>query len=222
MLQVLQNYHPLGAKGDEVFRHLNKFVLNAKDKLSGANIQNELETLNKKHGSIFSSNNFVACVSSQQNKRGYTCSLWTLFHYLTIKAERLDICREPLQVLRAIHGYVKFFFGCEECSNHFQEMAERRKIWHVSSKAEAALWLWEAHNEVNNRTAGDATEDPKFPKIQFPSESSCSQCHKAASWDKDAVLNFLKNMYNPDYVSRYGTDTDNKSGTILRITSRNI
>ncbi|XP_067632342.1 sulfhydryl oxidase 1 [Eurosta solidaginis] len=218
MLHVLQNYHPLGPKGGKVIRRLNEFVLNANGTLSGANIQNELEKLNKTLGPIFSSNNFVGCVASQQNKRGYTCSLWTLFHYLTIQAERLDISRDPLEVLRAIHGYVKFFFGCTHCSEHFQEMAVRRKIWHVSSKAEAALWLWEAHNEVNNRLAGDETEDPKFPKIQFPSESSCSQCRKAdaisssskstINWDRDAVLHFLINIHNPGYVSRYGTDNE--------------
>lgn len=97
-------------------------------------------------------------------------------------------------------------------------MALRRKIWSTSSKEEAILWLWAAHNEVNQRLAGDATEDPKFPKIQFPSVSSCPQCYKQPEshstanleekWNKTYVLQFLKNIHNPDYVSRYGLEND--------------
>lgn len=99
------------------------------------------------------------------------------------------------------------------CSfNILQAMASRRKIWSVASKDEAVLWLWEAHNEVNKRLAGDSTEDPQFPKQQFPSASSCAQCHHTGSskdnldikWNRDAVLSFLKNIHNPEFVSRYG------------------
>lgn len=71
-------------------------------------------------------------------------------------------------VLNAIHGYVKHFFGSTECSNHFQEMTARRNMLNVTNKDDAVLWLWSAHNEVNKRLAGDETEDPEFPKVQFP------------------------------------------------------
>lgn len=97
-------------------------------------------------------------------------------------------------------------------------MASKRKIWSTPSKDEAVLWLWSAHNEVNQRLAGDATEDPKFPKIQFPSIDSCPQCYKHPEshstanledkWDKTHVLQFLKNIHNPEYVSRYGLDNE--------------
>ncbi|CAD7013563.1 unnamed protein product [Ceratitis capitata] len=218
VLGVLQRYHPLGPEGKTVIQRLYEYVLNRNDTINGAAFQAEFDTLNQTHGPIFSSNHFVGCVTSEHNKRGYTCSLWTLFHYLTVQAARLEVSNDPLEVLTAIHGYVKFFFGCTHCSEHFQVMASRRKIWNVPNKDEAVLWLWAAHNEVNERLAGDETEDPKFPKIQFPSVSSCPQCHKeqpsassniaTIDWDKDAVLSFLKNIHNPGYISRYGVDND--------------
>lgn len=89
-------------------------------------------------------------------------------------------------------------------------MAATRKIWDVPTKDEAVLWLWESHNVVNKRLAGDSTEDPQFPKQQFPSASSCGQCRLAGSknedikWNRDAVLSFLKNIHNPQFISRYG------------------
>ncbi|XP_054737338.1 sulfhydryl oxidase 1 isoform X1 [Anastrepha obliqua] len=214
ILGVLQRYHPLGPQGNEVIRRLHEYVLNANESVNGGDFQTMLEHLNKTLGPIFSSNHFVGCVSSQHNKRGYTCSLWTIFHYFTVQAARLEISNDPLEVLTAIHGYVKYFFGCTHCSEHFQAMATRRKIWNVPSKDEAVLWLWAAHNEVNNRLAGDDTEDPQFAKIQFPSESSCHQCRRSdqsktdVNWDKDAVLSFLKNIHNPGFVSRYGIDNE--------------
>ncbi|XP_017482102.1 PREDICTED: sulfhydryl oxidase 1 [Rhagoletis zephyria] len=123
MLAVLQRYHPLGPQGNEVIRRINEYVLNTNESLKGADFQSEVEHLNKTFGPIFSSNHFVGCVASQHNKRGYTCSLWTLFHYLTVQAARRDVNNDPLEVLTAIHGYVKYFFGCTHCSEHFQVSA---------------------------------------------------------------------------------------------------
>lgn len=89
-------------------------------------------------------------------------------------------------------------------------MAKKRHIWNNPTKDEAVLWLWAAHNEVNQRLAGDDTEDSKFPKIQFPSSSSCSECRKPGTssnnWNKEHVLQFLKNIHNPEFISRYGVD----------------
>lgn len=128
-------------------------------------------------------------------------------------------------------------------------MAEKRQMKNVADKDEAVLWLWAAHNQVNRRLAGDSTEDPEFPKIQFPNSDSCPLCHQQLSpinastvagsrfaansipkndvsaesakplaqlaednsfledtenWNKKHVLQFLKNIYNRNYLSRYG------------------
>jgi len=91
----------------------------------------------------------------------------------------------------------------------------------VGSKSEAVLWLWGAHNEVNNRLAGDDTEDPAFPKKQFPSKEMCSTCRGVQSeqpahndskqeinWNRDEVLYYLRRIHSPFNISRYGVDNN--------------
>ncbi|KAI8127658.1 hypothetical protein FF38_03198 [Lucilia cuprina] len=217
-LAVLERYNPLGSSGRTLISQLATFVSHHNQELAGEDFEVELKKLEKQLGPIYSATHFVGCTGSQSGLRGFSCSLWQLFHFMTVQAANLDKSQDPLEVLQAMHGYIKYFFGCTDCSEHFQAMAVRRKIWSVPSKEEAILWLWAAHNEVNQRLAGDATEDPKFPKIQFPSVSSCPQCYKQPEshstanleekWDKTHVLQFLKNIHNPEYVSRYGLEKE--------------
>lgn len=99
-------------------------------------------------------------------------------------------------------------------------MASKRKIWDVSNREDAILWLWSAHNEVNQRLAGDATEDTDFPKIQFPSEKVCTTCHRERTrltndsglseldWHRFEVLHFMKRIHAPVNISRLGVDED--------------
>lgn len=167
----------------------------------------------------------MGCQGSKSGLRGYSCGLWTLFHYLTVRAANADATKDPVEVLRAIHGYVKNFFGCSHCSEHFQEMAKRRNIWKVESKSDAVLWLWDAHNEVNRRLAGDETEDPSFPKVQFPTEEMCQACHnpnpdfsstslghnrseQTDSWNRDEVLYYLRRINSPFNISRFTLDNE--------------
>lgn len=217
-LAVLDRYNPLSSSGRSLISQLSTYVSRHNQELSGAQIEMELKKLERESGTLYTSSHFVGCQGSNTGLRGYTCSLWQLFHFMSVQAANQDKSQDPLEVLQAMHGYVKYFFGCTDCSEHFQAMATRRKIWSTPSKEEAVLWLWAAHNEVNQRLAGDATEDPKFPKIQFPSASSCTQCYKQPEshssanlddkWDKTHVLQFLKNIHNPEYVSRYGLEND--------------
>lgn len=71
--------------------------------------------------------------------------------------------------------------------------------------------------------AGGDTEDPKFPKLQWPPPDMCPQCHTEErgvhAWYEPAVLTFLKAHFSPaniylDYaeadpilVAEEGTDT---------------
>lgn len=59
----------------------------------------------------------------------------------------------PLEVLNTMRCYVKHFFGCQECAQHFEAMAAK-SMDQVKSRDEAVLWLWSHHNEVNARLAG--------------------------------------------------------------------
>lgn len=63
----------------------------------------------------------------------------------------------PLEVLGTMRCYVKHFFGCQECAQHFEAMAAK-SMDQVKGRDEAVLWLWSHHNEVNARLAGKGAE----------------------------------------------------------------
>uniref|UniRef100_A0A8C4WCA4 Sulfhydryl oxidase n=1 Tax=Gopherus evgoodei TaxID=1825980 RepID=A0A8C4WCA4_9SAUR len=165
----------------------------------------ELVLTNRKEGQapavLSNSVTWVGCQGSEPHFRGYPCSLWTLFHLLTVQATRhRRLGTGPLEVLGAMRGYVQSFFGCRECAQHFEGMAAE-SMDKVRSVDEAALWLWSRHNRVNARLAGTETEDPQFPKLQWPPPELCPPCHSVVNrrhvWDKAAVLRFLKAHFSP-------------------------
>ncbi|XP_075792934.1 sulfhydryl oxidase 1 [Pelodiscus sinensis] len=143
---------------------------------------------------------WVGCQGSEPHFRGYPCSLWILFHVLTVQAaQRQRLSTGPLEVLEAMRGYVQFFFGCRVCAQHFEGMAAE-SLAQVSSVNEAVLWLWSRHNQVNARLAGTETEDPTFPKMQWPPPDLCPRCHGIVRgrhvWDEATTLRFLKAHYS--------------------------
>lgn len=146
---------------------------------------------------------WIGCKGSQSHLRGYPCSVWTLFHILTVNVPSDG---NPLSVLTAMKGYIQNFFGCSYCANHFVEMAEEETdpLNGVQTPTEAIIWLWSAHNQVNRRLRGDNSEDPQFPKIQFPSIDNCLQCLKDGKFDRDAVLDYLVELYQSEKISMDG------------------
>ncbi|XP_064520273.1 sulfhydryl oxidase 1 [Pseudopipra pipra] len=147
---------------------------------------------------------WVGCQGSERHFRGYPCGLWTIFHLLTVQAAKNGPDKElPLEVLSTMRCYVRHFFGCQECAEHFEAMAAK-SMDRVSSREEAVLWLWSHHNEVNARLAGGDTEDPKFPKLQWPPPDMCPQCHKEErgvhAWEEPAVVTFLKAHFSPTNI----------------------
>lgn len=78
-----------------------------------------------------------------------------------------------------------------------------------------ALWLWAAHNSVNERLmkveATSKTGDQKYPKIIWPPKSLCPSCSLSLSkknnssiqvhWNKDEVFKFLVRYYGKTLVS---------------------
>ncbi|XP_077004903.1 sulfhydryl oxidase 2 [Tamandua tetradactyla] len=159
---------------------------------------------------IFLSNHtrWVGCQGSRPELRGYTCSLWKLFHTLTVQAgahpEALagtGFEDDPQAVLQVMRRYIRTFFGCKECGEHFEEMA-KESMDLVKTPDQAILWLWKKHNVVNARLAGHLSEDPKFPKVLWPTPDLCPACHEEIrgldSWDEGQVLAFLKRHYSRD------------------------
>lgn len=91
---------------------------------------------------------WAKCKGTVPGRRGYTCSLWRLFHSLTLLATQKS---QEISVLPVIHGYVKEFFGCTECVKHFTKMVQDEGALSISAARAQTLWLWRAHNKVNLR-----------------------------------------------------------------------
>lgn len=145
------------------------------------------------------STTFVGCSSRFPGLRGYPCTLWTLFHTLSVAAgNRTQLSSDPKEVLHAMQGYIKHFFSCTECSNNFAKETGNLEE-SVSTLDDSILYLWKTHNHVNFRLhqyPGNRTEDPEHPKIQFPSITNCPQCYTSSGdWNETSVLNYLKSIY---------------------------
>ncbi|TKS74429.1 Sulfhydryl oxidase 1 [Collichthys lucidus] len=148
---------------------------------------------------------WVGCQGSQPHLRRFPCGMWTLFHVLTVQAKSTSPRgTDPKEVLSAMRNYVRSFFGCRPCAEHFENMA-RESMVEVDSTSSAVLWLWSRHNRVNNRIAGALSEDPNFPKIQWPSPEMCSACHtvrdnREHKWNKEQVLPFLMSYFSSSRI----------------------
>ncbi|CAL1262571.1 unnamed protein product [Larinioides sclopetarius] len=207
-LAVLKNYFPGNKPVMGYLSNLHNWAANETTTISGERFAQALKEIQNEDEYIPSMRNWVGCKGSEPKFRGYPCSLWTLFHTLTVQADKKsDQIQEGPKgkdVLFIIRDYIKYFFTCEECSKNFQNMAENIEA-EVKNSQDAVLWLWEAHNKANHRLSGDVTEDPKHPKIQFPSKQICSKCrirdkHEEIVWDKAVVLQFLKKIYDEQNI----------------------
>ena len=91
----------------------------------------------------------------------------------------------------------RYFFGCQECKNHFLEMEKKDSVDRIKTNEEAILWLWRKHNVVNDRLHKYGREDKEFPKIQYPNQKYCPACfdNNFTQWNHDAVLNYLLQIY---------------------------
>jgi thiol oxidase len=155
---------------------------------------------------------WVACQGSSPEFRGYPCSLWTIFHLLTVQAYNRDGTSpsfKALDILEDIHGYVKYFFACTECSNNFERSAVKLPE-QVSKPEDSVLWLWESHNRANHFIKGLPSVDPHFPKEQFPTSQMCPTCRTHdpgpqggyfnTKWDTKEVLTFLTEYYSKENI----------------------
>ena len=214
-LGVLRKYFPFG-RGGQLF--LTELAMKlSEDPVQGSTLAEVIQRAEQEDSLVFSSpQQWLACRGSSPTLRGYPCGLWKLFHYLTVNSAEQNINdhhANPLEVLDVMHGYVKNFFGCYDCSQHFQDMAARREMRNVSSLDSSVLWLWMAHNEVNKRLSGDQTEDPEFPKVQFPLKERCPVCRNGDNtWNLVEVLRYVKHVYSSINVRYIGADT-----TILHV-----
>uniref|UniRef100_A0A1B6DEV1 Sulfhydryl oxidase n=1 Tax=Clastoptera arizonana TaxID=38151 RepID=A0A1B6DEV1_9HEMI len=203
-LQVLIKYFPIGKKGTTLFRRLLTGTVGNNSKVEGKMFKKDVNAIESELYPVFLPNqSWLGCRGSKEEYRGYPCGLWTVFHTLTVFAENKNKVNslKGTEVLDAMVGYIKHFFTCSDCSQHFQQMA-LTIAGNVTTYNDSILWLWAAHNQANARLAGDPTEDPKHKKIQFPSSEACPQCRDdQGKFLPDNVLQFLKSMYlNVSYL----------------------
>ncbi|XP_038045345.1 sulfhydryl oxidase 1-like [Patiria miniata] len=170
-----------------------------------SNVMNRLQTSQDPGYFLQNEVTWVGCQGSTQVYRGYPCGLWVLFHTLTVSHARLDSHyrkSDSKEVLHAMKGYIHYFFGCRACSENFAKESVHLES-SVSTLDDSVLWLWQVHNSVNKRLAGDLSEDPQHPKIAFPSYSDCPTCHNVNSprrWKNTRILQFLKELYGVNNI----------------------
>ncbi|VDO34355.1 unnamed protein product [Brugia timori] len=129
------------------------------------------------------------CAGSSPKFRGYSCGLWTTFHALTVQAYKNGLNDSkfvPITPLVAIRNWINNFFGCQHCREHFLRMTTQ--TFPMESQV--------THNIVNARLRGQDTEDPEFPKQQFPPDFLCSTCRHEGYFDNEQVKDFLLIYYN--------------------------
>lgn len=84
----------------------------------------------------------------------------------------------------------------------------------INKARDFALWLWSAHNKVNERLmkeeASLGTGDPKFPKVVWPPRQLCRTCYlehdhrtNRIEWNQDEVFKFLTSYYGYKLASLY-------------------
>ncbi|XP_041791004.1 sulfhydryl oxidase 1 [Chelmon rostratus] len=204
-LSVLAKYFPGRPVVMNLLKSVNSWLQNqAGDEISYEALRGVLDNLAQSPDTALPEGvRWVGCQGSQPHFRRYPCGVWTLFHVLTVQAKKTG-GTDPQEVLSAMRSYVHSFFGCRPCAEHFENMA-RESLAEVNTMSSAALWLWSRHNRVNNRVAGALSEDPNFPKIQWPSPEMCSACHTVKEngehrWNNEQVLPFILSYFSSSSI----------------------
>lgn len=87
-----------------------------------------------------------SCQGSQPHTRGYTCGLWQLFHSLAVGVPDTN---GGLLWMEGVRGFVKHYFQCTACAEHFGAMTGQDSALRVATRRDAVMWAWRAHNRVS-------------------------------------------------------------------------
>lgn len=164
--------------------------------------------------------NYIHC---KGEKSGYPCSLWLIFHTLTVseydKHTRNDskvskYAHQFPSVIYAIRDYVKYFYSCSECADHFTNMTANLKS-KLTSANSSVLWLWQAHNKVSKRISD---QDPLNRKPQFPTRSICPKCFtKSGHRNITESLNFLMDFYRKENIFKVRSGSHNDGASFITL-----
>jgi len=160
---------------------------------------------------------WVACKGSEETLRGYPCSLWTLFHTLSVNGAEKDLSYmygTASIISKAMVGYITQFFSCRECAANFQDKINSLGYLPQAGN-DTVIWIWTIHNIANRMLVGDETEDPQFPKVQWPSAENCPNCrfvntfhhyngyhqNHEETWNVPAVLKYMHEVYGASQIN---------------------
>ena len=147
------------------------------------------------------------CKGMAPGTRGFTCGLWMALHAMSVNCSILegpDRGSGGAEVLRRVKGFIEHFFACDVCRTHFLQMTQEAAFREAQTPRQAVLWLWRAHNIVNDRLGREeaaeaessGTPNPNPAKVQFPTNEQCPECFSPSKgYDERAVFNFLQRIY---------------------------
>ncbi|XP_054157272.1 uncharacterized protein LOC128955623 [Oppia nitens] len=204
-LTVLELHFPFQSNKMQTFvKYLNEWL--SKKRVTDVDVEDMLATMKtyEEYYHFPEMKPWSTCAGSDAKYRGYPCSMWTMFHTLTV-AEYKNTLRSQKwstlhSVLYAMRDYIKNYFGCTYCAKHFQEMSTELEST-LTYPNSSVLWLWRAHNRVNKRLHGDPSEDPKHPKQQYPTREDCAECYDPnGQFVERNVFEFLLRHYSADNI----------------------
>lgn len=160
--------------------------------------------------------NYVSCWNSDRNHKGYTCSVWLLFHSLTVGEyyKTAPVIREPKLVLTTMRDYITQFLGCTVCATNFAKETENM-LNSITAKNSSVMWLWRTHNQISERINNEKeTEIKPLIEIIFPAHNKCPRCIATqisevgvdgktltdVVWNLPAVFDYVCALYKPENV----------------------
>ncbi|DAZ93089.1 TPA: hypothetical protein N0F65_010250 [Lagenidium giganteum] len=121
----------------------------------------------------------------------YTCGQWNMFHMMTMNPPEKDARSEELMVsvIATMRRFMKHFFGCVQCRDHFLEYNNLDMVKKINSAENKPIalkrWLWEMHNAVNKRLV-----HPIWPKPNI-----CPTCGEDGNWNDAEVEKWLDDWF---------------------------
>ncbi|KAK6040283.1 Erv1 / Alr family protein, partial [Cooperia oncophora] len=201
-MRTLSKYAPGTTPMRRLLYRMNEWIWTVDDSLLVDDWTKKLEEIQLDLGNPLPEKvEWIACIGSKPNLRGYTCGLWTTAHAITVEAYKTE-ANNPLfnpvnDVMEPFHQFIFHFLSCAECAKNFDKETKKHHMLQVSTREEMVMWFWRVHNFVNTRLSGSRSDDPRFPKRQFPPSVVCSQCYDSSgSFDEKEIFKFMLSYYS--------------------------
>lgn len=201
-IRLLRKYLPLRTYMDNSLAAIQELA-DSKDSVKGEEIREA--ALVTEVPNRYMAVQYQHCKGSMAYYRGYPCTVWLLFHTLTVRLAQAhertitvaDPLDNPITMYDAFVDFMRFFFTCRQCSYHFTKFADKTRAL-IDSPMSLVIAIWQGHNRANVRLNGTLTDDPTFPKMEFPMAKLCPSCGSAGNYSLPKVYDFLKRYYSPD------------------------